>query len=246
MSNIIHVAVCPICGLVTSACGCEDKGLEEWKEENRCMVLQQKIKNDELIWCSCTPETIAASIKKLSEERDRAIMRFEERDKDAATEAFDKIAEICGCPQWDYPGQLVRDVQELKDSKNRAVQLQTEEESIRYRLEARVSALELENKDIWSAVEMGRGLLSLMTLERDKAWTFIRALVAGPDAEIDLLEGLEHPEYWAAEYRHALTKLSEVQKLEERALKAERERDKLRAELAQFESAMDESAENMQ
>jgi len=29
---------------------------------------------------------------------------------DAATEAFDAIAKLCGCPEWQYPGQLVRDV----------------------------------------------------------------------------------------------------------------------------------------
>lgn len=33
--------------------------------------------------------------------------------RDAATEAFDEIAAACGCPHWDYPGQLVRDVQAL-------------------------------------------------------------------------------------------------------------------------------------
>lgn len=31
----------------------------------------------------------------------------------AATEAFDAIAAACGCPHWDYPGQVVRDVQAL-------------------------------------------------------------------------------------------------------------------------------------
>lgn len=32
---------------------------------------------------------------------------------DAATLAFDEIAALCGCPEWDYPGQIVRDVQTL-------------------------------------------------------------------------------------------------------------------------------------
>jgi hypothetical protein len=31
--------------------------------------------------------------------------------KDAATEALDAIAKLCGCEQWDYPGQVVRDVE---------------------------------------------------------------------------------------------------------------------------------------
>jgi hypothetical protein len=33
---------------------------------------------------------------------------------DAATKAFDAIAELCGCKEWDYPGQVVRDVESLK------------------------------------------------------------------------------------------------------------------------------------
>lgn len=31
----------------------------------------------------------------------------------ASTPAFDEIAKLCGCPQWDYPGQLIRDVQNV-------------------------------------------------------------------------------------------------------------------------------------
>jgi hypothetical protein len=30
---------------------------------------------------------------------------------DAATQAFDAIASACGCAEWEYPGQVVRDVQ---------------------------------------------------------------------------------------------------------------------------------------
>ena len=33
--------------------------------------------------------------------------------EDASTPAFDEIAKLCGCPQWDYPGQIVRDVERL-------------------------------------------------------------------------------------------------------------------------------------
>ena len=32
---------------------------------------------------------------------------------DAATQAFDAIAQLCDCPAWDYPGQIVRDVENL-------------------------------------------------------------------------------------------------------------------------------------
>lgn len=31
--------------------------------------------------------------------------------RDAATQAFDAIAELCGCKEWEYPGQVVRDVE---------------------------------------------------------------------------------------------------------------------------------------
>lgn len=40
--------------------------------------------------------------------------------KDAATEAFDAIAKLCGCPEWDYPGQLVRDVERLARERDEA------------------------------------------------------------------------------------------------------------------------------
>ncbi len=30
--------------------------------------------------------------------------------EDASTPAFDEIAKLCGCPTWEYPGQVVRDV----------------------------------------------------------------------------------------------------------------------------------------
>lgn len=33
-----------------------------------------------------------------------------ERDKSAAELALDAIAEACGCAEWEYPGQVVRDV----------------------------------------------------------------------------------------------------------------------------------------
>jgi len=31
--------------------------------------------------------------------------------EDASTPAFDEIAKLCGCPEWGYPGQVVRDVE---------------------------------------------------------------------------------------------------------------------------------------
>jgi hypothetical protein len=38
----------------------------------------------------------------------------------AAGDAFDAIAKLCGCEQWDYPGQLVRDVERLRAERDQA------------------------------------------------------------------------------------------------------------------------------
>lgn len=44
-------------------------------------------------------------------------------EKSAAEEALDEIANACGCPEWDYPGQTVRDVTALasRERKMRAI-----------------------------------------------------------------------------------------------------------------------------
>ena len=36
-----------------------------------------------------------------------------------AEHALDEIARLCGCPQWDYPGQVVRDVGAIVDKAQR-------------------------------------------------------------------------------------------------------------------------------
>lgn len=38
--------------------------------------------------------------------------------KSAADLAFDEIAILCGCPEWDYPGQVVRDVQRVVNERD--------------------------------------------------------------------------------------------------------------------------------
>lgn len=45
--------------------------------------------------------------------------------KDAATDALDKIAEIAGCQEWEYPGQVVRDVAALKKKYNDSYEAHT-------------------------------------------------------------------------------------------------------------------------
>jgi hypothetical protein len=39
--------------------------------------------------------------------------RADGRQRDAALNALDEIAKLCGCPHWDYSGQIVRDVTHL-------------------------------------------------------------------------------------------------------------------------------------
>lgn len=58
--------------------------------------------------------TIARLTAELEEVRGRQAAS-ESSHTDAATEAFDAIAKACGCPEWDYPGQLVRDVEALAE-----------------------------------------------------------------------------------------------------------------------------------
>lgn len=40
-------------------------------------------------------------------------------DQDAVLTALDAIATICGFRDWEYPGQLVREVQTLSNDNNR-------------------------------------------------------------------------------------------------------------------------------
>lgn len=44
---------------------------------------------------------------------------------------FDEIAKLCGCPEWDYPGQVLRDVRKLIQERDA---LQEKVESLEYEL----------------------------------------------------------------------------------------------------------------
>jgi hypothetical protein len=48
-----------------------------------------------------------------------ALNAEEEEDDPAVVKAFDQIAEACGCEEWEYPGQLVRDVEALAEDRDR-------------------------------------------------------------------------------------------------------------------------------
>jgi len=41
--------------------------------------------------------------------------------EDASTPAFDEIAKLCGCPEWEYPGQVVRDVERVVKERDELV-----------------------------------------------------------------------------------------------------------------------------
>jgi outer membrane murein-binding lipoprotein Lpp len=60
---------------------------------------------------------LAAELESVAAERDalRATM-----NDNAAVNALNAIASICGCPDWDYPGQLVRDVEALRTERDSA------------------------------------------------------------------------------------------------------------------------------
>lgn len=42
-------------------------------------------------------------------------------EKSPLEEAADEIAILCGCPEWDYPMQLVRDVQAVVKQRDEAL-----------------------------------------------------------------------------------------------------------------------------
>lgn len=46
-----------------------------------------------------------------------------EEPKTAAELALDQIAALCGMPEWEYPGQVVRDVQRLNDQHEAAIKV---------------------------------------------------------------------------------------------------------------------------
>jgi len=48
-----------------------------------------------------------------------AFVRTADLDGAASLDAFDAIATMLGCAEWEYPGQLVRDVQALKERADR-------------------------------------------------------------------------------------------------------------------------------
>jgi hypothetical protein len=73
-------------------------------------------------------------------------LEIESRKHSAAKDALDTIAEVCGCPGWDYPLQLVRDVKALAKEKDEL--LTSLEEEV-----ARTTSLEEELEQLKAAAD---------------------------------------------------------------------------------------------
>lgn len=87
---------------------------------------------------------------------------------DAATKALDAIAKLCGCPQWDYPGQVARDVGALATERDRA--------------RAEVERLRTENASVWAGYRQEQVLLEFERTANDRLIAerdALRAIIAG-------------------------------------------------------------------
>ena len=87
-----------------------------------------------------------------------------ERDDSAATNAFDAIAAACGCPEWDYPGQLVRDVEQVVRERDEALR-----------------ARDLAERDVDEMAGMLSTLRAEHAAEVERLCANIRALTPPPD-----------------------------------------------------------------
>lgn len=61
-----------------------------------------------------TPRTVEAIVDEVA----RVYLALDAHE-DASTPAFDEIAKLCGCPEWEYPGQVVRDVMHVIAERDR-------------------------------------------------------------------------------------------------------------------------------
>lgn len=55
-----------------------------------------------------TPRTVEGIVSAVAD----VVLRLDCHE-DASTPAFDEIAALCGCPEWEYPGQVIRDVEHV-------------------------------------------------------------------------------------------------------------------------------------
>lgn len=83
-------------------------------DRQKAEVLRQKIRNaaEELAQLdgSVNPREIDRLLNV-------TIRRPVREPKCAAEETLDEIATLCGCPEWDYPGQVIRDVKSVAEQR---------------------------------------------------------------------------------------------------------------------------------
>lgn len=134
----------------------------------------------------------AADLAALCDEVERLTEENRTRG-DAATKALDAIAKLCGCPQWDYPGQVVRDVGAVtteRDALRAEVErLRAENARLSQLLnDARNDAVLLadENTDLRSGVDTVAGDNADLTAENE-------ALAAERDALREIIAGRTTP-----------------------------------------------------
>lgn len=100
-------------------------------------------------WRDATPEDLAAA-------------GYVPRDN-GATDALDAINKLCGCERWDYPGQIVRDVADLKRRLEEA-----ETELVEYREQvSQESLLTLERDEARAELERAKAELAGVRRQRD-------------------------------------------------------------------------------
>jgi hypothetical protein len=84
---------------------------------------------------------------------------------------FDLIAKLCGCPEWDYPGQVLRDVQALVKERDK--------------LKVTVAALRSSVERLDEELAGERQRAQIVILERDATIAALRAEVAGLRATLE-------------------------------------------------------------
>jgi hypothetical protein len=113
--------------------------------------------------------------------------------RDALEKAADEIAALCGCSEWEYPGQLVRDVQHLKDRADRTEFLLRGLLSVIYPGQARVDMEDAVDEAIRIVVDR-TNLLSYMLADLETQTgtegTPNDVRNAGPEWDTYILKGL--------------------------------------------------------
>lgn len=74
--------------------------------------------------------------------------------KTAAEEALDEIAALCGCPEWEYPGQVIRDVRLLRERLEAVIGKSAE------RLALDMDHADKDHSAWWKAVERARRFIA--------------------------------------------------------------------------------------